>query len=209
MTLHLTQYSSQELLLFLREELEPFQLEQWQTHYTVCESCRRYIDHSEESNVLLEDALKAEDQHLFWRSLEKPVLSSSEVWEKLQRTLNAERILLRLRKGLYIFSEEPLTSRAAGVAQEVYSQVLLPRDFVNGENVSLIFEHDPLNHSLQVGLEGGSAKTRLFLRMIVFYNDGSIEPFEGKDIAIGSMWYISPVKAKKVCQIDLIYKGNS
>ena len=206
---HLVEQTQNEILSFLREEMEPLQLQKWQKHYQDCLQCQRHLDQSEESQKLLQEAEKQEIH--FWEQ-KQPFPSSPFQpldWESLQEEEEVKdpRILFRLKKQDSVFLERRLSAKAAGVSEETFPAILLSESFLNERNISLVFERDPIDLSLNVGFQGGSAKIRLLMKMIIAYNDGSSESFDGQEIAIGGMWYVHPEKVKMIQQIDLIYQN--
>lgn len=213
MTAHLIEQSQEFLELFLNEEMSPNELENWQTHYSECLRCQEYIDKSAIHEELLQEAEKTFQgtpsllrDHLIQPS--SPIKKPSLSWEEMQQKLKSTTLVLKLFSNSQLILEQSLQSRAAGIAGEKLPNVPLPESFLKESDVFLIFEENPLDHSLNIGLEGSSAKARLNTKLKVVYHSGKQDIFEGKTIAVGGMWQLEASKAKKIAHFELIYQGK-
>lgn len=95
--------------------------------------------------------------------------------------------------------------RAAGTRDNLPPNMNVPHQFINGKDVSLHFEWDPVTQNLNMSLRGGSAKLRLGIEVHVYFFEGEKQVFYGKEIAIGGMWEIAACKAKHICRLDFVY----
>ncbi|BBM83059.1 hypothetical protein [Candidatus Uabimicrobium amorphum] len=95
--------------------------------------------------------------------------------------------------------------RAAGTRDNLPPNMSVPHQFINGKDMSLHFEWDPVTQDLNMSLRGGSVKLRLGIEIHVFFFDGEKQVFYGRDIAMGGMWEIVADKAKNICRLDFVY----
>ncbi|MEK7487641.1 MAG: hypothetical protein AABZ60_25195 [Planctomycetota bacterium] len=213
---HLQECSSEKLVLFLREELDPEEMKLFWNHYHRCQPCKQWINELQSNESLLTEAEILYQKYLpdlqdfveiSWendRAIAEHLSSESGPlsWNTVQNQL--QKPLLQLFSGNRLIWTESLQSRAAGIS-ETLPNVELPTTFVPNEQVLLVFEEDPVDHSLNIGLKGSSARMRLATQLRISYPSGESDVFNGKDIALGSMWSVPFWKAKKIQKLDLIH----
>ena len=52
---HISEFSDEELNLFLKEKMGSEEIEKWQKHYRECQTCQRYVEHSRVNENLLKE----------------------------------------------------------------------------------------------------------------------------------------------------------
>ena len=149
-----------------------------------------------------------------------PIELQEEIAESLHKktgiSLDELRNVLIERKGILVrlfcnqvkVWEDYPTAKTAGVSNG------LPPNFpitdklpINGEEISLVFESNPDDNSLEIGLLGGKSDTRKKINIKVFYyNQQKPDEFEGKELIYGGVWSIPSQKAQYISQINFTYK---
>lgn len=202
---HFTEQPLEHLQHFLQEEMAPEDWEYWFEHYSSCASCQDYVNQSPLSQNFIQEAEQLEKR---WQSRFSSLSGSqnppsfSTLWQRIRSQIWTAPFL-RIFVRSHLLSEESLQIRAAGVSDRPYPNITLPETFSEGEDIQLTFEEDPLDRSLNIGLQGSTAQTRLKTKLKIFYHSGETETFSGQTIALGSMWSIPEKKAHAILGFEV------
>ncbi len=119
-------------------------------------------------------------------------------------------ILLRGKSPGKIVHQNIPWAKAAGLPSVKPTQVFLNDIFpIPGEKVHLYFEHNPVEHSLQMGLQGGSSPYRKRLKIRIYYAGQGVDELLGEEILVGGMWTIPPNKIKQISCLEVIYEEEN
>ena len=137
----------------------------------------------------------------------KKILAIKESLGKQKNTIK-DAMTFELWHGGEIIEERKISRQraAAGISKDIPEDVHITKSRIfDGEDISLTFEYRPDNHTLEIGLMGGSPAVRAKIKVEIEYTTGNKDIFDGKEIAHGGVWGIDKEKSKIIRLIRLSY----